>query len=205
MGGLHIERTVDVAVDIRGYGHRDRRDRIQFDLSATYGLSGPREGLGALVQFRWFFGHLFGLAGYMGGDVGSVLFNPNPGLDLGPSKSDIFVGTVRFALTVGLAWEPRGVSRLPSMDAECVRNRRTVDGCTEAAPPPTPAPPPTAAPPPPAPAPSPPAAPPPAPAAPAPTPAAPSAPPADAPPAAPTPPAETPPPASAAPPAAPKT
>ncbi|WP_434383036.1 hypothetical protein [Melittangium boletus] len=134
MGGLHIERSVDVAADIEGWGYHARADKIAVDMAATYGLFGPHQGLGALLQLRWTLSSLFGQQLYMGGDLGGVLFNPNDRIGIEPDAGvlDTFTDTVRFGLSVGLVFSSPGHSRLPELDMECVRQHRTTTGCPRA-------------------------------------------------------------------------
>ena len=133
MGGLHIERSVDVGANIEGWGYNERADKIAVDLAATYGLFGPHQGLGGLLQLRWTINNftLFGQHLYLGADLGGVVLNPNPHIDIEPDAGalDTFTDTVRFGMTLGLVFSKSGLSRLQPLDMECVRARRTTSGC----------------------------------------------------------------------------
>jgi hypothetical protein len=133
MGGVHFEQVVNVGVIVPRFGYRERKDRMAVDLAATYGLTGPRKGTGALVQMRWYTDGFFGLSGYFGADVGGVLFGADEGIfraDEKPTLLSTFTKTVRASISLGLAWEPRGLSRLPKIDPECVRREHDVKNCS---------------------------------------------------------------------------
>jgi hypothetical protein len=136
MGGLHIERSVDVGADIQGWGYNERADKIAVDLAATYGLFGPHQGLGALLQLRWTINNftLFGQNLYLGADLGGVVLNPNPHIGIDPEDGALgtFTDTVRFGVSLGMVFSREGLSRLRPLDLECVRNTRTTSGCQKA-------------------------------------------------------------------------
>ena len=135
MGGLHVERAVDISVSTDGYGDAEKREKISVDLSATYGVVGPRRGLGGMLQLRYY-GEVFGLPIYTGGEVGGVLAGASPGVRTFGETGDYgavsqFADTVRFQFILGGAWEPSIFGRLPKLDMECVHQNERISGCKE--------------------------------------------------------------------------
>lgn len=114
LAGYHLERSIKVTAAFDHAGMRSEREQYALDLAATYGVFGPRRGLGFLVQYR-----KFGSWWYLGGEAGAIVWNP---------ATDIVNG-LRVGVTVGLLLD--GASPpMPPVDLPCLRAGNDAERCT---------------------------------------------------------------------------